>query len=235
MIPREHLCVNHLLIVTFVRFWIWKTCCFTNADLWGLMKFEWKREAACLCCTPAVPAQLALNNWETIWLCLDGGFVEFGSKPIWLSWGSREFVPVNCNYSNDATGYSSFPVAPSAALVGVRLCTVLSPHYRPVSLIVRSLYPGVDECITGCVEINNPVRKHWPEHQKCSDADEHGQRCQRWRKAGRGRGGGRRDGIKADSALLCFILCLRRISSYLTCALLNSPLHQVQPVFASDS
>lgn len=43
------------------------------------------------------------------------------------------------------------------------------------------------------------------------------------------------DGMRDDFALLCVILCLLKIPSYLTCALLYSPLHQVQPLFPSDS
>ena len=35
------------------------------------------------------------------------------------------------------------------------------------------------------------------------------------------------DGMRDDFALLCVILCLLKIPSYLTCALLYSPLHQV--------
>lgn len=43
------------------------------------------------------------------------------------------------------------------------------------------------------------------------------------------------DGVTDDFALLCVILCLLKIFSYLTCALLYSPLHQVQPLFPTDS
>lgn len=164
MITGERLCVNHLLIVTFVHFWIWRTCCFTTADSWGLMKFEWKREAALLSCTAAVPAQLVVNNWETIWLCLDRGFVEYESKPIWRSRGSGEFVPVNCNYSNDATGYSSFPFL-QRLKHWLCSCAVLSPLYQPVSLIVHSL---VLIEVSRRVEIHNPLQNYWPKHQKMS-------------------------------------------------------------------
>lgn len=43
------------------------------------------------------------------------------------------------------------------------------------------------------------------------------------------------DEMRDDFALLCVILCLLKIFSYLTCALLYSPLHQVQPLLPSDS
>lgn len=37
----------------------------------------------------------------------------------------------------------------------MRLWAVLSARYRPASLLVHSLYTGVDGCVAGGVEINN--------------------------------------------------------------------------------
>lgn len=43
------------------------------------------------------------------------------------------------------------------------------------------------------------------------------------------------DGMRDDFALLCVILCLLKIFSYMTCASLYSPLHQVRLLSSSDS
>lgn len=41
--------------------------------------------------------------------------------------------------------------------------------------------------------------------------------------------------MRNDLALHCVILCLLRILSYLTCAVLYSLLHQIHPFLSSDS
>lgn len=230
MINRELLCINHLLIVTF-------HLCASKFD-------QSRAENLLLHCrrcvrtddvrveagvsaqlSSAAAAQLVMNNRGTIWLCLDRGFAEFGRQPIWCSQGSGKFVPVNCNYSTDAIGYSSFSAAASTS-------PFISRSHSSFPLFTLASTDGLMHHRSCWIHI--PLPNYWHTHTKNVKRKMGTERDAKNR--GRQREGGeRRDGIRVDFALLRFILCLLRISSYLTCALLDSPLHQVQPVFASDS
>lgn len=239
----ELLSLNHLSIVTF------HLCAFEfesrkKPDASPPPTDEVRVEAGVNAPLSSAAAQLVANNRETIWFCLDRGFVKLGRKPIWRSRGNDKFVPVNCNYTNDATGYSRFSAAASTALICEFLrssCTILYGLYylhQLLSFIVPSFHTGINWWIdaptvmlryaslcqiTGIHIHNKNVRRKMGME---GDAKDRGSQRE---------GGERRDGIRVDFALLRFILCLLRVSSYLTCALLNFPLHQVQPVFASDS
>lgn len=57
----------------------------------------------------------------------------------------------------------------------------------------------------------------------------------RWREKRRERSVNGGDGMRGDFALLRVILCLLKIFSYMTCASLHSPLHQVRLLSSSDS
>lgn len=109
------------------------------------MKSEWKRESA-LGSLPLLhgyaAAQLVVNNRETIWLCLDRGFVEFGRKPIWRSGGAA-------NLSLSIAVIWMMPQATVVFLLLQRrfvcLCAPLPQFYidyiyQPLSLVVLSFH-----------------------------------------------------------------------------------------------
>ena len=206
-----------------------KTFCFSAVDARGWMRSgSGSRRSAIVRCSAAAGEQP--GDHMVVFRRRIGGFWEKSHATLM---GERQICPCQlrlfewcqrlqlcfCCSLHDA-GFRVFLAPLSAALTH---CSLFS-HRRWL----------MDWCASGRVEVHIPLPNCGHTHTKSVRRKMGTERDTRDR--GRQREGGeRRDGKRVDFALLRFILCLLRISSYLTCALLDSPLHQVQPVFASDS